>query len=298
MVDRVGFCLPWKDEGGNIVPSFSIKYLDLEKLQKQDKKAQAFVLLSTCNHNLENMRKLARFMIEVPENLRMVRFFHDPLPFWERSEFNWFYLNYNNLIELERKAASIGYVCRKNKVRISFQPMQYINYTKPKSIAKAMRDIEQHCRLLEMMGYDTSVWHHCGTSINLSVGEKKYGTEHFFVHLKMLSLAARNMITVSNDKEFSLSDILQFRKTVPIRLDVSQYYEEKQKYLDIDSKLFRKVYESWNTVKPEITMKPHFCSKQNLVYIAQLREYCDITIDSDNNSRDRYVNLVDKMSKR
>jgi len=116
----------------------------------------------------------------------------------------------------------IGKYVKKNKMRISMHPDQFviINALNKNIVKKSIKELEYHVKVLDLMGLDSTakVTIHVGGVY----GDKEKSIERFVSAYKKLPLRIKKRLVIENDHvSYSLKDCLEIHKqtNVPIVFD-------------------------------------------------------------------------------
>lgn len=117
----------------------------------------------------------------------------------------------------------IGVYIKKNKIRISMHPDQFviINALNKEIVKRSIKELDYHCRVLDLMelGIEAKMTIHVGGVY----GDKDGSIKRFISNYKKLPLRIRKRLVIENDhNSYSLKDCLEIhRKTgVPIVFDI------------------------------------------------------------------------------
>ncbi|MEM4272389.1 MAG: UV DNA damage repair endonuclease UvsE [Candidatus Bilamarchaeaceae archaeon] len=125
--------------------------------------------------------------------------------------------------EFREQFSRIGRFVRKNKMRISMHPDQFvlINSQDAGIVQRSVRELEYHCRVLDLMGLDSSakVQMHMGGVY----GDKEEAIRRFVTEYKKLPASVKKRLVIENDgRLFSLQDCLEVHRLTgtPVLFDV------------------------------------------------------------------------------
>lgn len=173
-------------------------------------------LIKKIENNLYCLKKTLEFNIK--NNLLFFRISSDTIPFASHPicQFNW--ANY-----FKEKFAEIGQLIKKNHLRISMHPDQFvlINSLDKEVIKKSIKELEYHCQILDLMNLDSTA------KIQIHVGgvygDKKRSIKRFVENYKKLDNKIKKRLVIENDERlYSLKDCLNIAKetNIPIVFDV------------------------------------------------------------------------------
>jgi UV DNA damage endonuclease len=166
--------------------------------------------------NLKCLRKTLGFGIE--NDLLFFRIGSGLIPFASHSinKFNW-------AKEYKKDFEEIGELIKKNKMRISMHPDQFVvlNSLSKDIVGKSVAEVEYHCKVLDLMGLgpDAKVQIHVGGVY----GDKEKAMQRFVKTYNNLKKKVRKRLVIENDdKLYSLKDCMGIHKEtgVPILFDV------------------------------------------------------------------------------
>jgi len=156
----------------------------------------------------------------------------------------------------------IGEYIKKCEMRVSMHPGQYtvLNAEKEEIVAKAIKDLEYHARLLDSLGVDSSnkIILHIGGGY----GDKNAAMNRFIENYKRLSTSVKNRLVIENDdKIFNIEDILfvSGKSNIPVVFD--NLHHQCNHEIDMPIKeIMKKVAKTWQ--EKDGNVKVHY-SQQN-----------------------------------
>jgi len=172
-------------------------------------------LIKKVENNLKCLKEILRY--NVLNNLLFFRISSDLVPFASHPvcKFNWEH-------HFRKDFQEIGEYIKKNKLRISMHPDQFvlINSPNPELVQKSVEELKYHCELLDLMGLDNTakVQIHVGGVY----GDKPSAIQRFIDNYKQLPVSVKNRLVIENDDHlFCLQDCLQISQQVgvPILFD-------------------------------------------------------------------------------
>ncbi|MEM4710373.1 MAG: UV DNA damage repair endonuclease UvsE [Candidatus Woesearchaeota archaeon] len=167
-------------------------------------------------HNLECLRKTLEWNVQ--NGFFFFRISSDLIPFASHPVNN---IKWWGIYENELK--NIGKFIKKNNIRISMHPDQFVVINSPKDdvAKKAFKDLEWHHRLLDSMTLDSDA------KIQIHIGgvydDKEKAIKRFIDNYKKLSNDIKKRIVIENDEiSYSLKDVLYISKEtkIPVVFDV------------------------------------------------------------------------------
>ncbi|KAK9831028.1 hypothetical protein WJX74_000567 [Apatococcus lobatus] len=128
--------------------------------------------------------------------------------------------------EIKGHLAFAGDLARAYDIRMTFHPSHFIKLAADNEdlLAKSLKEMEVHSKILDYMGYEPSVWNKTNIHIGGVYGDKQGTMERFAKNFKRLSPNAQKRLTLENDdwpSGFAVSDLLWIHKEagIPIVFD-------------------------------------------------------------------------------
>jgi UV DNA damage repair endonuclease len=257
VIKRIGFACKWIDHAGQVD---GIKATDDAKkyntggttvtwLNRQSKDVAVEKLWTIMRQNIESTRLLVERVGALNENLRMVRLSSDILPVYTHSDWSWFWRMPDVRSYCERGFREIGDLARKNNVRLSFHPGQFVVLASdnPGIVDRSIEEFEYHADMAKWMGYGQSFQ---DFKINVHIAGRQ-GPVGLRSAYSRLSPEARSCITIENEEiSYGLDDCLSISDIVPIVLDIHHHWIREGEYLDQKSGHVSRVVDSWRGVRP------------------------------------------------
>lgn len=197
-------------------------------------------LKDTVENNLTCLSKMLMYNIE--KNILFFRITSDLVPFASHPvcKFNW-------QDEFKDKFTSIGNFIKKNDIRISMHPDQFIVLNSPDSkiVERSIDELEYHAQVLNLLNLDNTA------KIQLHVGgvykDKQKSLNRFATIFNKLSSNIRKRLVIENDdKSYYIKDCLKLHEIIDVPLLFDFYHHQilnnEEKLLDV---LFD-VNKTWN----------------------------------------------------
>lgn len=206
-------------------------------------------LIDVAKRNILNTLALVKKVSELPNGLRMVRITSDMFSFYTMDEYKDFWHSTDVQNSLERWMAPIGEIARKNDVRLSFHPDQFVVLAsdRPEVVNKSIEEFEYHADMARFMGYGKKFQ---DIKINVHISGRA-GPEGIRQAYKRLSNEARNGITIENEEmTHDLHTVLQIADLCPIVMDVHHHWVNSGEYIQPDDNRVQRVIDSWRGIRP------------------------------------------------
>lgn len=168
--------------------------------------------------NLKEVRKIVEWNIE--NEIDFFRVSSDIVPFGSHQILTWDWWLDEEVLAITEQIKALK---QENNSRLTVHPGQYtiINSQSEKVVENAVRDIEYHNKLLNLIGGTDIVIHVGGV-----YGDKESAKRRWITNYKGLSDDIKNKLILENDdKSFNLKDVLDIHSEtgVPICFDIHHH---------------------------------------------------------------------------
>lgn len=254
---KIGFACKWidhPDQVNGIKPKDDAKKYNtggttVSWLNRQSKDVAEQKLWDLMEQNIESTRLLVERVGTLDEDLRMVRLSSDILPVYTESSWSWFWRLPDTRKYCEERFREVGALARKNNVRLSMHPGQFVVLASVNEgiVNRSIEEFEYHADMARWMGYGKSFQ---DFKINVHISGKQ-GPEGIRAAYKRLSPEARNCITIENEENsWGLDDCLTITDVVPIVLDIHHHWIREGEYITPRDDRVKRVVDSWRGVRP------------------------------------------------
>ena len=206
-------------------------------------------IMDVAKRNILNTYALVKKVSQLPSSLRMLRLTSDMFSFYTMDEYKDFWKSTDVQNSLERWMAPIGETARKNDVRLSFHPDQFVVLAsdRPEVVNKSIEEFEYHADMARFMGYGKQFQ---DIKINVHISGRA-GAEGIRKAYTKLSPEARNGITIENEEiSYGLDDCLELADLLPIVLDIHHHWIREGEYIETNDSRVKRVIESWRGIRP------------------------------------------------
>lgn len=263
---KVGAACKWVDADGVSDPAANFRISTVTRLTAMTNAARHEFLTELVKHNMRALRNQFEKVAALPEPLRMWRIGSDVLPVATHAITAAFYADADVQALITKRLLWCGNFARKNNLRISFHPGQFVVLGSQSAQIRenSLRELEYHCDVLARMGY--TGWHPNGASVNIHVGLKNPDIAAMRATLLSRDTDIRNLVTLEND-EFSWGAeaiVDTFGDIVPLVLDVHHYWIHTGRRLHPDSEFVNQIRATWRGVQPKLHLAmshPHLCGE-------------------------------------
>jgi UV DNA damage endonuclease len=177
-------------------------------------------LIEKVQENLDCFMRILEW--NVANNIRFFRLGSGLIPFASHPACKFDWQNY-----FKEDFKKIGSYIRKNKIRISMHPDQFviINALNKDIVSRSVKELEYHCKVLDLLGLgsDAKMMIHPGGVY----GDKDKAIERFVLNYKKLPLFVLRRLVVENDhRSYSLKDCLKINKNTGIPVVFDTFHHE------------------------------------------------------------------------
>lgn len=253
-IKRIGFACKWAEinKKGEIASTEGLNTGGTTFAWAKRQKSQQVVedkLIDVAKRNILNTHALVKKVAELPPSLRMVRITSDMLSFYTMDEYKPFWRRQDVQDSLERWFRPIGETARKNDVRLSFHPDQFVVLAsdRPEVVNKSIEEFEYHVDMARWMGYGKQFQ---DIKINVHISGRA-GPEGIRQSYNRLSPEARNSLTIENEEiSWGLDSCLELADLVPIVLDIHHHWINTGEYIEATDSRVKRVIDSWRGIRP------------------------------------------------
>ena len=255
VIKRIGFACKWSEinKKGEIssVEGLNTGGTTLAWARRNNRAKVEEKIMDVAKQNIMNTHNLVKKVATLPEPLRMLRITSDMLSFYTHEDYKYFWHNPYIQNLLEHWMAPIGETARKNNVRLSFHPDQFVVLASDRDevVNKSIEEFEYHADMARWMGYGKSFQ---DFKINVHIAGRR-GPAGIREAYKRLSVEARNGLTIENEEmSHGLDDCLTLSDLLPIVLDIHHHFIHSGEYIQKDDRRIEQVINSWKGVRPTI----------------------------------------------
>jgi len=208
-------------------------------------------LIEVAKRNISNTHNLIKKVASLDPSLRMVRITSDMFSFYTMDEYKYFWKSKDLQNSLERWMAPIGETARKNDVRLSFHPDQFVVLASDREevVNKSIEEFEYHVDMARWMGYGKSFQ---DIKINVHISGRQ-GPNGIKRVLGRLTPEARNAITIENDEiSWGIDSSLELADDLALVLDIHHHWVKTGEYIDPNDDRIKRIIDSWRGVRPVI----------------------------------------------
>jgi UV DNA damage repair endonuclease len=253
-VQRIGFACKWAEinKKGEIASTEGLNTGGTTYAWAKRQKSRQVVedkLIDVAKRNILNTLALVKKVSELPNGLRMVRITSDMFSFYTMDEYKDFWHSTDVQNSLEHWMAPIGAIARKNDVRLSFHPDQFVVLAsdRPEVVNKSIEEFEYHADMARFMGYGKTFQ---DIKINVHISGRQ-GPEGIRKAYNRLSPEARNGLTIENEEiSWNLDSCLELTDLVPIVPDIHHHWVNSGEYIQPNDSRVQRVIDSWRGIRP------------------------------------------------
>jgi UV DNA damage repair endonuclease len=253
-IRRIGFACKWAEinKKGEIASTEGLNTGGTTYAWAKRQKSRQIVedkLIDVAKTNILNTHALVKKVAELPKPLRMLRITSDMLSFYTMEEYQPFWKSSTVQNLLERWFAPIGETARKNDIRLSFHPDQFVVLAsdRPEVVNKSIDEFEYHADMARFMGYGKQFQ---DIKINVHISGRA-GPKGIRSAYERLTPEARNSITIENEEiSWGLNSCLELSDLLPIVLDIHHNWINTGEYIDKNDERINKIIDSWRGIRP------------------------------------------------
>ena len=253
MIKKIGFACKISEFNSKqevvSIPEYNFKSTTISWLNRQSKDIAVEKLWELLHHNIAAALGAVEYVGNLEEGRRMFRLGSDCLPAYTHPVWSWFWQSPDVRAYCERGFIKVGDSARKNNVRLSMHPGQYVCLASenPGIVERSIEEFEYHADMARWMGYGKS-FQDFKINVHISGKQGPAGVRRAY---QRLSTEARNCITIENEENsWGLNDCLDLGDILPIVLDVHHNWIREGEYIDPKDPRVLRVIESWRGVRP------------------------------------------------
>jgi len=171
--------------------------------------------------NIKGLLEIVKWNEE--NNIKFYRMSSSMFPWWSRYKFE----SLQDWPEIKEILEEVGAFARKVNQRLSFHPSHFVvlGSQNPRVRNAARQDLEKHSQLLDIMGFEPSLWNKMNIHVGSAQGGKEQMMQDWVKSFNKLSENCRKRIAIENDDKpamYSVQDLYSgiYEKTgVPITFD-------------------------------------------------------------------------------
>lgn len=197
--------------------------------------------------------------------------------------------------EIKAALRFAGDLARVYDQRLTFHPSHFVKLAAPDKelVSKSMSELEAHSLLLDLMGFQPSLWNKINIHVGGVYGDKQETLTRWADNYKRLSPSCRARITVENDdvaSAFSLEDLLQLHKSCGVALVFDFHHHRFNAGNLTEEEAFKAALKTWPSgIRPIVHWsesqrgrKPHAHSDfvRGPIYLYGLEGDVDVMIEA------------------
>jgi UV DNA damage endonuclease len=198
--------------------------------------------IETVSNNLDCLKQILIFNLK--HNILFFRISSDIIPFASHPV-----LSIKWEEHFKETLESIGKLIKKNQMRISMHPDQFIvlNSKKEEVVQRSMKELSYHAALLNAMGLDSSA------KIQLHVGgvydNKQSSMDRFINHYELLPLRVKERLVIENDERcYSIKDCLEINRKIHIPVLLDFFHHQIYNHDEHFRTILHQAAETWNKI--------------------------------------------------
>ena len=255
MIKRIGFACKISEFNSKqevvSIPEYNFKSTTISWLNRQSKDIAVEKLWELLHHNIAAALGAVEYVGNLEESRRMFRLGSDCLPAYTHPVWSWFWQSPDVRAYCERGFIKVGDAARKNNVRLSMHPGQYVCLASdnPDIVDRSIEEFEYHADMVRWMGFGQR---YQDFKINVHISGRA-GPAGIKAALKRLTPEARNCITIENDEiSWGIDSSIELGNDLALVLDIHHHWIHTGEYIDKNDNRIKRVIDSWRGVRPVI----------------------------------------------
>jgi UV DNA damage endonuclease len=158
--------------------------------------------------NIKDVLKILEWNVE--NGIYVYRMSSDIFPWMSEYRFE----DLPNYSEIQVEAQKIGHFAKKHNIRLSMHPGQFDVLASPTEsiVEKTIWDLDQHARIMDLMGLPSSYESPINIHIGGTYGDKESALHRFCANFKRLAPSTQDRLVVENDdkaSQYSVKDLYE-----------------------------------------------------------------------------------------
>ncbi len=196
-------------------------------------------VLNIIDNNLNCLIEILKFNME--NEILFFRISSDTIPFASHKVMN---INWSKIFK--NKFLEIGEFIKKNKMRVSMHPDQFIliNSIKEDIFEKSVKELEYHAMLIDSLEIDES--HKIQIHVGGVYNDKSKSIDRFIIkYEKLPDLIKKRLVIENDDKFYNVSDCLFIYEKTGIPIVFDYFHFSLNNNGENLSEILPKVFETW-----------------------------------------------------
>ena len=247
-IKRIGFACKWAEinKKGEIASAAGLNTggTTLAWARRNPRHKVEEKIIDVARQNIANTHNLVKKVSTLRPELRMVRLTSDMFSFYTHEDYREFWKSREVQDQLEQWMKPIGETARKNDVRLSFHPDQFVVLAsdRPEVVNKSIEEFEYHVDMARWMGYGKQ-FQDIKINVHISGRQGPSGIKNV---LGRLSPEARNSITIENDEmSWGIDASLELANDLALVLDIHHHWVKTGEYIEANDDRIKKIIDSW-----------------------------------------------------
>lgn len=175
--------------------------------------------------NVQDLEKIVKWNEE--QGIKFFRMSSDMFP-WA-SEYD--ILSLPNIQEIAAVCKRVGEYAKSVGQRLTFHPGPFnvLCSPNPKVVENTIKDLENHGKVMDLLGLDLSTYNKMNIHCNGVFGDKLSAMERFCENFQKLSKSVRSRLTVENDDKasmYSVTDLMYIHQSIDIPIVFDYHHHQ------------------------------------------------------------------------